>query len=240
MKRCRMHWSIKSTVLAVLVAVGILLVSPPVFASPMQFDFVSEPAIPQTQAGAYIEFAGAPTNTVTFPDAPSTGYDFVITQSDTAALIGIRGNISGTFTVGSITTVGLLQTASVTGTGTFSLTDPDGNVLSAALVWSDIYTYGSDGALNSDDAANLTSWTYSGSYPSFLDILTGQDPSSNVTFQFNPAKKLSQLMAAGADTLTTYSGSFSMTPTVPEPATLSLLALGGFLLLRGKKAKAVR
>jgi hypothetical protein len=231
MKGVRAHWSIRSTVLAVLVAVGILLVSPPVFASPIQFDFVSEPA--STQAGAYIEFTGAPSKTVTFPDAPN-GYDFVITQSDMAALIGIKGNINGTFTVGSITTVGALQTAPLTGTGTFSLTDPSSQVLSASLVWNDIYTYGSTGGLNPEIALNLTGWTYSGSFQPFLGILNGQDQSSDVTFQFNPAKKLSQLMATGADTLTTYSGSFSM---VPEPAMLGLLGVGLVALLRRRRGR---
>ena len=230
MKGVRMHCNIRSTVLAVLVAAGVLLASPPVFASPItQFDFVSESA--NTQAGACIEFLGGPTRTVTFPEA-SDGCDFVITQSATADLIGIKGNINGTFTVGSVTTAGLLQTASLTGTGTFSLTDPDGDVLSATLAWNDIYTYGSTGGLNPEGTANLTSWTYSGSYPSFLDITNGQAQSSDLTFQFNPGKNLSQLMATGADTKTTYSGSFSMTP---EPATLSLLVLGGLAVVARRR-----
>jgi len=227
MKGIHMQWSIRSTVLAVVVAVGILLASPPVFASLItHFDFISEPA--NTQAGATIEFMGGPTRSVTFPDAPD-GYDFVITQSGTADLIGLKGNINGTFTVGPVTTAGALRTASLTGTGTFSLTDPGGQVLSATLAWNDIYTYGANGGLNPESALNLTGWTYSGSYPSFVDIKNGQDQSSDLTFQFNPGKNLSQLMATGADTQTTYSGSFSMTP---EPATLGLLAVGVLAVLR--------
>ena len=231
MKGARSHWSIRSTVLAVVVAVGILLASPPVFASPIQFDFVSEPA--GTQAGAYIEFTGGPTRSVTFLDAPD-GYDFVITQSATADLIGIKGNINGTFTVGPITTAGALQTASLTGTATFSLTDPDGKVLSATLAWNEIYAYGATGGLNPEAAANLTQWTYGGSDQSFLDIKNGQDQSSDLTFQFSPGKTLSQLMATGADTQTTYSGSFSMTP---EPATLGLMGVGLMLLLRRRRGR---
>jgi hypothetical protein len=62
-----------------------------------------------------------------------------------------------------------------------------------------------------------------------VDIKNGQDQSSDLMFQFNPGKNLSQLMATGADTRTTYSGSFSMTP---EPATLGLLAVGVLAVLR--------
>jgi hypothetical protein len=220
--------------LALLVAVGILLVSPPVFAGPTQFNFVSEPGI--APAGAAIEFTGAPTNTVKFPDAPDT-YDFVITQSDTAAMIGIKGNINGTFHVGSITPAGALQTAPLTGTGTFSLTDPSNPLLSlsATLVWNDIYTYGATGGLNPEDAINLTGWTYAGSYPAFVNILNnGQDQIGDLSFQFSPAKNLSQVMAPGVDTLTTYSGSFSM---APEPATLGLLGAGLLALLRRRRGR---
>ena len=218
--------------LSMLLVVGLLAAAAPARASLVtQFDFVSEPSGPT--AGAYIEFKGGPARTVTFPNGAS-GYDLIITQSDAPSLIGIKGNITGTFTVGTIATAGLLQTAPLTGTGVFSLTDSASNVLSATLAWNDIYTYGATGGLNPSNTLNLTGWTYGGSDPAFLDIFGGSDRTVNLSFQFSPGKSLTQLMATGSDKQTTYAGSFSMTP---EPATLALLALGGVgILIRRKRS----
>jgi hypothetical protein len=189
-------------------------------AANIQFDFVSEPAGASAPA-AYIEFNGGPARSITFPDAGS-GYDFVITLSDTAGLVGLKGNLSGTFTVGAITTLGILEIAPVTGTGTFSITDPFGKVLSASLLWNDVFVVaGSQGGLNTGNTPNLTGWTYNGSYAPLVAIKNSIDPSADLSFQFNPSKKLVQLMANGAVNKTTYSGSFS---AVPEPSTFVLMA----------------
>jgi hypothetical protein len=198
-----------------------------------QFDFVSEPS--GAIAGAYIEFKGGLARTITFPNGAS-GYDFVITQSDEPLMIGIKGNIGGTFTVGPIAVAGSLQTAPLNGTGTFSLTDPSGKVLSADLVWSEVFTYGTGGGLNPDpmNTLNLTNWTYSGSDPAFTDILLGTDQSVSIGFSFNPGKTLTQLMAPLSDKQTTYSGTFSMTP---EPATLCLLGVGAAAALINRRKK---
>ena len=220
-------------VLALFVFSALALAAPPARASLItQFDFVSEAS--GTQAGAYIEFKGGLARTVTFPNGFS-GYDFIITQSDEPSMIGIKGNIGGTFTVGPITVMGSLQTAQLTGTGTFSLTDPSNNVLSATLVWSDIYTYGATGGLNPSNTFNLTNWNnYLGSYQPFLDIKAGTDQNVNLSFQFSPGKTLTQLMATGSDRLTTYAGSFSM---VPEPATICLMGLGAAVALLRRRKK---
>jgi len=189
-------------------------------AANIQFDFVSEPSNGQPLA-AYIEFNGGPARSITFPDAGS-GYDFVITRSDTPGLANLKGNMGGTFTVGAVTTLGILEIAPVTGTGTFSITDPVGKVLSASVAWNDVFVVaGSQGGLNTGNTVNLTGWTYDGSNPDLLAIKNSVDPSANISFQFNPSKTLAKLMAAGADNKTTYSGSFS---AVPEPSTFVLMA----------------
>jgi len=189
-------------------------------AANIQFDFVSEPAGASAPA-AYIEFNGGPTRSITFPDAGS-GYDFVITRADTSGLVSLKGNIGGTFTVGAITTAGILEIAPVTGAGTFSITDPIGKVLSASVAWNDVFVVaGSQGGLNTGNTPNLTGWTYDGSYAPLLEIKNSVDASANISFQFNPSKKLVQLMADGALNKTTYSGSFS---AVPEPSTFVLMA----------------
>ena len=223
--------------LLVVVAIGLATLGQVAAAGQIQFDFVSEPANGASLA-AFIEFKGAPAGTIGFPNAGS-GFDFVITRSDTAGMAGINGNIDGTFSVGPIVKTGILELAPVTGSGTFSLTDPNGKVLSSGLVWNDIFVVaGSQGGLNTGNVPNLTGWSYAGSYAPFLTILNGADQSANISFQFNPSKTLAQLMANGADTRTTYSGSFS---SVPEPSSLALLAsaaVGVLLVARRRRQTA--
>jgi hypothetical protein len=216
-----------SSLLAVVTVLGILALAGPTSAMASlitQFSSVSDPA--GSSPGALIEFTGGSPGTITF--SSPTGHDFEITQSDTPNLIGIHGDIDGTFTVGTITTIGSIQTAPLSGTGTFSLTDSGGYVLKADLAWNEIFTYGGSGGLNPSNSLNLTNWAYDGSDPVFLAILNGTEQSETLTFQFSPGKTLTQLMAANAHNATTYSGAFSM---VPEPASLALLAAGGGLAL---------
>jgi hypothetical protein len=196
-----------------------------------QFSSVSDTG--GTLPGAFIAFTGGPSRTITFPGAPS-GYDFIINQSDAPSMIGIQGNINGTFTVGTISSLGSLQTAPVSGTGTFSLTDSSGYVLSADLVWDEIFTYGGSGGLNPSNSLNLTNWTYAGADPVFMAIVNGTERNETLSFQFSPGKSLTQLMGTGAYNQATYSGAFSM---LPEPGTLLMLLAGSAVLRLRRQRK---
>ena len=199
----------------------------------VQFDFVSEPG--NLSLGALVQFNGD-SRQLTFPNA-DTGFDFIIANSSDPGLQHIKGNIDGTFTVGSISTFETLEMAPVVGTGVFSLTDPSGKVLSAAVQWNDIFVFaGSHGGMNTGNAPNLTGWSYpDGSYAPFLKILDGVSNShtANISFQFSPPQSLASLMAPGAHNTTTYSGSASL-QFVPEPTSwimLSGAAIGLLLLI---------
>jgi hypothetical protein len=174
--------------------------------------------------GATVNFFGN-TNTLVFlPEGG--GFDFQITSAlggfadpDT---LGLTGNIEGVFTIGSISSpLPGIQQAPVSGSGTFSIEDEAGQLLVATVTWKDIITVGTGGVINMNGLMNLTGVTYSGANADLLQLLISGDGAATITFQFVPARPLSQLVADGTIHSTAYSGS-----VVPEPATLLLLGSG--------------
>lgn len=206
-----------------LFSLAFLLVAPAAHA--LNFDFVSD-----GDPGATMQFTGS-SKSFTFADA-NTGYDFVVRTSDNASLIGLKGNITGTFTIGSVTTVGGLQTASVTGTGSFSIFD-GASTLTADVVWNSIFSYGTTVGLNDVAAPNLTNVAYSGSNSGLLQLASEIDRTATISTQFVPGKSLTQLTANGSSFQSTYSGSY--TSVVPEPTTLLTLAGLSFFAARRRR-----
>jgi hypothetical protein len=186
-----------------------------------------------TAQAATLNFDSLPTSTITFfgdtdsfafhPDVG--GFDFQITSGLDIAdpdTVGLLGRIEGMFTIGPISNpIPGLQTASVTGTGTFSIVDEAGEALVASVTWQNIATFGGGGILNMNGLVNLTGVGYTGANADLLQILLSGDGSATITFQFVPPHALSTLVADGEVHSTAYSGS-----AVPEPATLFLLGSG--------------
>ena len=204
----------KRSFLTVLI-VALALVAQTASAGQVSFDFASV-------AGSTIKFTGTG-DTIEFPNAP-LGYDFAITDATAGTLVGMSGNIGGTFTVGAISPISGGETASVSGNGTFSVYD-GANTFSATINLLDITVYnGTFGATNGGGVANLSNFSYpGGTNTALLDIVSGAQQTVVMTFQFSPLRKktLTQLMTDGQVNSTSYSGSMS---SVPEPSMLVLLA----------------
>src|SRR5271165_6004904 len=81
-------------------------------ADPVAFDFSS-------LGTSQINFDGTSATFNFSPDA--SGFDFSIADSSLAGLVGLNGNIDGTFTIGSIASFGFLQDAPVSGSGVYSI-----------------------------------------------------------------------------------------------------------------------
>lgn len=177
--------------------------------------------------GAKVSFANG---NFTFVDSPA-GNDFQVTLAD-ASLFGLYGNIDGTFSIGAITTTGLVSRAPVSGTGQFKIYDGVSGTFSANLGWVDIYQLGTSGAVNTVGAVNLSDFAYTGSNPGLLALLHNGEGSVTATFQFIPKKSLATLKTAtAAKPLTTsYSGSVESISVESDPvpdggATITLLGL---------------
>jgi hypothetical protein len=168
---------------------------------------------------AFINFPG--NNTFSFVDGVG-GRDFVITTPGPAD--NLQGNLTGSYMIGPITTSGSVQSAPVTGSGTFSVFDGTTS-LSATLNWVNILTVGAVGGTNTEATVNLSNITYTGGNSELQQLFNAGAGVVTVSFQFTSQRTLTQLATGGVDTVTSYSGNALATP---EP--MSLLLLGSGLL----------
>ena len=174
---------------------------------------------------------------------PEGTNDFKITSVDggMGETVGLGGSISGTFHIGTITQIGYVETAPVTGAGELKIIDKLGAALTADLEWINIMTVFGIGGINSEGLANLSNFEYSGANPDLLAFNgTGVIISS---FQFastnGSTKGLTYLTTDARENSTSYSGSITPSAPVPEPATLFLMGTGliGFGAFIRKKFK---
>ena len=181
----------------------------------IDFQFVSDP---DPAGSARILFNGT-NHTISFPDA-NGGFDFVIAAASDPSLIGLKGKIDGTFTASGISS----NSATLTGFGTFSITDLGLNVLTAALSFDSIQRLGTSFVLNPDADPNLQNVTYSGANSALQNFRDGLGQSVTLSGSFNPGKSLVQLLNQGGLNTTTYAG--AAVSEVPEPSTLGLMTCG--------------
>ena len=164
------------------------------------------------------------------------GHDFMVTTGTAA---GLFGNITGTFTIGTITVNGTTESAPVTGSGTFVIHD-GANDLTATLQWVDITQMGTGGTLNIQGVVNLTNITYAGTNADLVALRNAGNAANVLTFQFVPAVDLITLSNGGVDHSTSYSGTVGTLPDGGTTVALLGLALTGLegLRRRVKKGKA--
>jgi hypothetical protein len=162
-----------------------------------------------------VSFQGTGSTLAFTPDA-ATGFDFQIANSSIAGLNGLDGSITGTFTIGAISTgPGGIETAPVSGVGQFSIYDGSSADLTARIWWDSAFTFGSSGSLNPTAASNIGQLSYTGTDAALETLASQTSGTTAVTFQFLPPESLEQLTAPGAANSTTYSGSLV---AVPEPS----------------------
>ena len=142
--------------------------------------------------------------------------------------VGFDGYLTATdaFTIGSITTNGVIQTAPVSGSAMLHITDSVGTDLVGSVQWVDITTVGVGGILDLSGTINLTGITYPGASSDLNALASAGAAADSVTFQFVPAESLTQLKNTGGQT--SYSGTIN---AVPEPGALSLVCLAVLGLL---------
>ncbi len=200
--------------LAAVLIVALALVAQRASAEPVTFDFANEigAAVTFIGTGDKIEFA-------------RTSYNFVITGSSPGGLVGLSGDIIGTFLVGTITSpIPGVEQAAITSTDGKFVVYGGGDALTADLDLKNIiFLNDLSGVMNASGLANLSNIVYSGSNSALLAIRDGQQQAMLLTFQFPPLgkKSLAELMADGEVNGTSFSGSLS---SVPEPSTFVLLA----------------
>ncbi len=184
-----------------------------------------------------LEFSNVGNATIYFPGdstfnftdstaSGSSGFDFQITGSDgnDPDTVGLYGNLSGPFTIGTITQYFPgVETAPITGTGSFSIKDENGITLTATITSFDsIFRAGGGNIINWEGNVNLSNISYTGSNTDLQSLTYGTDPILIISFTFTPAITLYQ-MKSGASDSTSYSGTLNV---VPLPGSVLLLGTG--------------
>ncbi len=149
---------------------------------------------------------------------------------------GLLGEVTGTYTIGAVTTVGPTSSAPVSGVGSFVIRD-GAFTLTGVLSWMDIAQTGTGGGVNTVGAVNLTGLNYGGFNADLLALKNAGNAYNVLTFQFVPAVSLATLKTTVNST--SFSGTVlsATTPTVPDggpTVVLLALAMSGVVLARRK------
>jgi hypothetical protein len=180
--------------------------------------------------GSYISFDGqshfsfsTPTNSLQITSAGSA--------------TGLLGDISGVYTIGAITTIGSMSTATVSGDGQFLIHDGAGFDLTGSLVWQDIMQIGTADFLNTSGSLNVTNITYGGTNVALMQMAVMPGTATDVlSFQFASGTKLTNLKNSVLKT--SFSGEIaaSRTPEIADTAVLAGTAIAFLILLRRRTA----
>jgi hypothetical protein len=182
--------------------------------------------------GSTIVFPGD----TTFHFAPSTN-NFQVTSGSAATFLG---QMTGTFTIGTITTIGTTSTAAVSGSGTFVIHDGSFD-LTATLTWVDITQNGTGDNLNITGTVNLTGITYGGTNADLVALRNAGNGANVLSFQFVPAVTLATLRNGPGSHSTSFSGTVATLPDGGTTVALLGLALTGLEgLRRGMKRAKVK
>jgi len=173
-----------------------------------------------------------------------TGAAFQITNHTGNSTVGtgalaLLGDITGTYNVGPISTPSAnTEEAVVVGVGgsnQFTITDAGGFVFSADVDWIKIRTTGVGGVINADGQVNLTNVSYGGTNADLLQLLAEASPNkgtATISFQLASNASLTTLFETSTtSTTSSFSGSLS---SVPGPAGLALLGVGGLTIGFGR------
>lgn len=190
-------------------------------AAPFQVDYANT-------TGSFIQFDGSGNFTFT-PNANN----FRVTSGTAAGLVG---EITGVYSIGAISVVGPLSSASVTGSGQFIIHDGAFD-FTAALSWIDISQNGTGGALNSIGTVNVTAISYAGSNADLLALMANGFAYNVLTFQFAPAVDLAVLKTQPNQT--SFSGTVTTAAaSVPDGGTTVILlgaALSGIAWVNSRR-----
>ena len=151
-------------------------------------------------ANCYIFFDGAGRFTFT------PGVNNLVITSGTAS--GLVGQLAGTYTIGTITTSGNVNSAPVTGSGTLTIFD-GANTFTATATWVDVQQVGTGGSLNMNGAVNLTGVSYAGTNADLRALANAGSGFNVLSFHLKPGKSLSGLATGPGSFQTSFSGSFS-------------------------------